>query len=181
MEDGPAGFAGAQTRRRVSGRGAADDNTRPAASPPTTRLAFACLVLAGCVTVVVAPSDAAPSASRALARGQRDAEAQQAGLRRDNLDAITETAARIAADVQAWALKPAAFGGGDGDVRGVTFERLGYPTDDSLYVTPHGAFGLAPDGDAVLVHGESRIFGHGVTARVDGTGWRDLSLTVRPR
>ncbi len=139
------------------------------------------LLLAGCVTVVL-PSDGGDPdgiARRTLGRGQRVAEEQQAELRRESLDAVAATAVRIASDVQAWALKPAAFGGGDGGLDGVTFEKLGYPTDGDRYHTPDGEFWLARDGIAVLVHGESRSFGHGVIAHVVGVDWRDLSLTVR--
>lgn len=139
------------------------------------------LSLAGCVIVAVPPQGADSTARIALGRAQRDDEAQQVVLRRESLDAITATAARLAADVQAWALKPAAFGGGDGRLLGVTFERLGYPTDDDRYTTSDGAFRLVHDNGVVLVHGESRLFGHGVTARVAGTNWRDLSLSVWSR
>lgn len=150
-------------------------------------LAFVLLVWSGCITVVVPPRDADPDtiASLALGRAQRETEAQQVVLRRESLDAITATAARIATDLQAWALKPTAFGGGGGGLDGATLERLGYgylyPTDGDRYHTPDGTFWLTQDGDAVLVHGESRVFGYGVIARVAGTSWRDLSLTVQPR
>jgi histidinol dehydrogenase len=65
------------------------------------------LLLSGCVTVVISPRDADPDfiARVTLGRAQREAEAQQVMLRRESLEAITATAARIASDVQAWALK----------------------------------------------------------------------------
>jgi hypothetical protein len=72
-----------------------------------------------------------------------------------------------------------AFGGGDGGVAGATLERLGYPTDGGRYHTPDGTFWLVQDSGALLVHGESQVFGHSVTARVAGTTWRDLSLSVQ--
>lgn len=142
--------------------------------------ALALLLVSGCVTVVLPPRDADPDSIARVTRGraQREAEAQQVVLRRESVEAITTTAARIASDVQAWALKPAAFGGGDGVLNGASLERLGYPTDGGRYHTPDGTFWLVQDSGAVLVHGESRVFGDGVIARVAGTNWRDLSLSV---
>jgi hypothetical protein len=156
------------------------------AIPPLMRQYFILLLLllsAGCVTVVVPldGSDPGSMARRTLTRAQRVAEVQQAELRRESLDALATTAVRIASDVQAWALKPAAFGGGDGGLSGVTFEQLGYPTQNGHYHTPDGVFRLAQDGDAVLVQGEGHVFGHVVIARVAGVGWRDLSLTIQSR
>ena len=48
-----------------------------------------------------------------------------------NADAITNDVIRIASDAQAWALKPTAFGGGNGAFTGVTLEKLGYETTGS--------------------------------------------------
>ena len=48
-----------------------------------------------------------------------------------NADAITNDVIRIASDTQAWTLKPAAFGGGNGSFAGVTFAKLGYVATDA--------------------------------------------------
>ena len=71
-------------------------------------------LLSGCITVVVPPGDADGSASarQALERGQRHTEQRQVERRQESLDAISNTAVRIASDTQAWAMKPAQFGGG---------------------------------------------------------------------
>jgi hypothetical protein len=141
------------------------------------------LLLSGCVTIVLPVREETPDviARRTLRRGQREAEERQAELRGESLDALAKTAVRVASDVQAWALKPAAFGGGDGALDGVTLDQLGYIADGDRYHTLDGVFWLAPDSAAVLIHGESHVFGHSVTARVAGLSARDLSLTVRPR
>lgn len=57
-----------------------------------------------------------------------------------NVDAMTNDAIRIASDAQAWALKPEAFGGGDGEFTGVTLTKLGI--SDS---TANGAYTLTPN------------------------------------
>ena len=83
------------------------------------------------------------------------------GRQKAATDAAVSDALRIATDVQAWALKPEAFGGGGGDLQKgsgegatpVTFADLGYPAkgendaygyeDNDTYVTPNGCFELS--------------------------------------
>lgn len=78
------------------------------------------------------------------------------GRRKAATDAAVSDALRIATDLQAWALKPEAFGGGGGDLQKggtpVTFADLGYPEKGSgtygyvgtdQYVTPNGCFELS--------------------------------------
>ncbi len=43
-----------------------------------------------------------------------------------NSDALVNGGVRIASDAQAWVLKPAAFGGGDGEPDNVDLTALGY-------------------------------------------------------
>ena len=63
-----------------------------------------------------------------------------------NLDALVNDGVRLASDLQAWSLKPAAFGGptaGD-SLKDGTFEDLGFPTNaDGEYVTTSGTFTLS--------------------------------------
>ena len=65
---------------------------------------------------------------------------------KSNADALTTDALRIASDVQAWALKPAQFGGkpsGEG-LGDVTFARIGYPSrDGTTYRNVNGIFSFA--------------------------------------
>ena len=67
-------------------------------------------------------------------------------------DAAVSDAMRVISDVQAWKLKPTAFGGGDNgtetDFSGVNFSALGYPNDaintDGEYKTLNGCYTLTP-------------------------------------
>ena len=59
-----------------------------------------------------------------------------------NADALVNDGVRIAADAQVWALKPQAFGGGDGDFEGVTFDHLGYGASGGVYENLTGRFSL---------------------------------------
>ena len=65
-----------------------------------------------------------------------------------NADALTNDAIRIASDAQAWALKPTAFGGGNGSLLNVTLAKLGYTTGTNgavagAYGNLNGAFALS--------------------------------------
>jgi hypothetical protein len=61
-----------------------------------------------------------------------------------NQDAMVNDAIRIASDAQAWALKPTAFGGGEGDFQDGTtdlhFGTLGYTDSDTAYVNVNGKY-----------------------------------------
>ena len=50
---------------------------------------------------------------------------------------------RFASDAQAWALKPAAFGGGSGAFTGLTWQDLGYEISGTTYDNLNGTW-LAP-------------------------------------
>ncbi len=58
--------------------------------------------------------------------------------RKANADALVSDAIRIGSDIQAWKLKPKAFGGGAEATNwtGITFDQLGYETGDQTYNTP---------------------------------------------
>ncbi|MEM1055096.1 MAG: hypothetical protein AAGI52_06185 [Bacteroidota bacterium] len=82
-----------------------------------------------------------------------------------NEDARVNDGVRIASDVQAWALKPAAFGGNGGTLATPDFaDNLGYDEDaNGDYANPNGVYDLGditngtmitatnPNGDAVYV------------------------------
>ena len=64
---------------------------------------------------------------------------------KSNADALVTDALRIASDAQAWALKPAQFGGGsEAGLAAATFSDIGYPLSGSSteYTNVNGKFGL---------------------------------------
>ena len=77
-----------------------------------------------------------------------------------NQDAMVNDGIRIASDAQAWALKPTAFGGGEGDFQDadgqVTFAKLGYEETSGDYVNVNGSFDLTGStATALLITGTS--------------------------
>ena len=79
-------------------------------------------------------------------------------------DAAVSDAMRIISDVQAWMLKPAAFGGGEGSTAQVNFKTLGYPTDaltaqNLTYTTINGCFtlGTSADGPTLAIFAEPEM------------------------
>ena len=91
-----------------------------------------------------------------------------------NLDAMVNDGVRIASDLQAWSLKPRAFGGpavGDSISDG-TFADLGYPTDSSGdYVTTSGTFVLSGG----VITGTGTSPGNEVEITVTGAKPTDVS------
>ncbi|ARA93006.1 hypothetical protein AWN76_007435 [Rhodothermaceae bacterium RA] len=81
------------------------------------------------------------------------------GKEKADRDAAISDAMRVISDIQAWELKPVAFGGGGGDddFSGVTFQALGIdPTDDegdddALYETINGCYTLTAGANATLL------------------------------
>ena len=77
------------------------------------------------------------------------------GRQKAATDAAVSDALRIATDIQAWVLKPQAFGGGGGNAKGLNFQKLGYPKKEEggvygydpstpiQYITPNGCFTLS--------------------------------------
>lgn len=102
-----------------------------------------------------------------------------------NADAITNDVIRIASDAQAWALKPGAFGGGDGDfhqgatTNAVTLAGLGYEVTSSKYNNLNGGYTLTANSSSqVTIVGCSATRKNTVTAVVSGTGPGNISTTV---
>ncbi len=87
-----------------------------------------------------------------------------------NSDALVNDGVRIASDVQAWTLKPAAFGGGDGVPTSVSLAKLGYNVDaDSKYTNLNGVFTLTPTASLVTISGSSASNNNYITVGVYGT------------
>ena len=88
-------------------------------------------------------------------------------------DAAVSDAMRIISDVQAWKLKPTAFGGGsEGDWTGVTFKALGYPVDsdsDLKYMTYNGCYVMSTTTDEVTVD----VFREGTATYTDPDGTQE--------
>jgi len=103
-----------------------------------------------------------------------------------NADAMTNDAIRIASDAQAWNLKPAAFGGGNGDWhRGtatsgalVGLSDLGYEVTSGVYSNLNGDYEITASGTGILISGENTDRENGVRARVCGTGPNDITTTI---
>ncbi|WP_420454707.1 hypothetical protein [Rubrivirga sp.] len=97
-----------------------------------------------------------------------------------NTDAVVNDAIRIASDAQAWALKPTAFGGGNGNfcagetTTAVTLTDLGYKAD---YENANGEYSIA-----VTDCTSMEITGTGdastVTVAVAGTDSDDITTSI---
>ena len=113
--------------------------------------------------------------------------------KKSNADALVNDGVRIASDAQAWALKPAAFGGGDGEFTGVQFNDLGYDVLDAAddqcaatsYQNLNGCFTMVETGGTVTITGtswegagaEAPVLNEVVVA-VSGTRPQDIATTV---
>ena len=118
--------------------------------------------------------------------------------RKANNDALVNDGIRIASDAQAWALKPTAFGGGDGDFlladgSDMDLDDLGYQPDaNGVYsnvngnfeVTVNGANDIAIEGCSRSAFGDQDPDGNGaqdsfnkITVSVTGFGAGDISTT----
>ena len=77
-------------------------------------------------------------------------QAFEQGSRRANQDALTQTAVKIASDIQAKTKEPSQFGGYDGDLSSakdsIALEEMGYETDGSVYKTADGECAITTGG-----------------------------------
>ena len=100
--------------------------------------------------------------------------------RKANSDALVNDGIRIASDAQAWALKPTAFGGGDGDFQSLdaagteqdmTLQDIGYQPVAGVYSNVNGNFSVAVNGpqDIVITGCSKTAFGTGDTSDTDNT------------
>ena len=102
-----------------------------------------------------------------------------------NADALVNDGVRIASDAQAWALKPAAFGGpivGSEDIGDVTFLDLGYTvTTGGTYQNLNGDFTLTGGSACVLISADGNTNANNqIYVVVDGTTPNDISTEVNP-
>ena len=103
-----------------------------------------------------------------------------------NADAMVDDGVRIASDSQAWALKPAAFGGpstGEG-IGDVTFQDLGYnPSSTGVYSNLNGDYTLTgtAGADCVLISGTGNTSAINlIYVVVSGTTVGDIQTAVNP-
>ena len=106
-----------------------------------------------------------------------------------NADALVNDGVRIASDAQAWALKPAAFGGPKGgaspeDIGDVTFADIGYDATSSVYTNLNtgsatgDGFTLTSGTGCVLIVGKSP--NNTVNVKVTGTTPNAIETAVNP-
>ena len=97
-----------------------------------------------------------------------------------NQDALVNDGVRIASDLQAWALKPAAFGGPatSGDFSTVDFATLGYGAG-TTYSNINGSYELTAVASDVIIEGTgANANGNTVYVRVCGTAAADIRTQI---
>lgn len=111
-------------------------------------------------------------------------------MKKANSDALVNDAIRIASDLQAWKLKPAAFGGGaSGDWSTADFTKLGYDVltaaDDGCaigdYQNMNGCFDLTAAAGSVTIAATSLTSGaqdNSITVVVSGTTPAAIATTI---
>ena len=103
-----------------------------------------------------------------------------------NADSIVNDGIRIASDIQAWSLKPAAFGGPSkvpGSVEEIgdaEFVDIGLTATSDGYTNTNGNYTLSDnDGNAcIIITGVSATAGNTVTIKVDGTSQNDIETNI---
>ena len=120
---------------------------------------------------------------------------------KSNADALVTDGLRLASDMQAWALKPTQFGGGndgvattndlagEGTAGALTLAKIGYDADgDAAYTNVNGNFALAaPSGITctaptntpdVTLYASNADTGNCVTIGIAGTSSNDIETNV---
>ena len=120
---------------------------------------------------------------------------------KSNADALVTDGLRISSDIQAWALKPTQFGGGndgvattddlagEGTAGALTLAKIGYdPDGDAAYTNVNGNFSLAaPSGvtctaptntPTVTLYASNAETGNCVTVGIAGTNSADINTQV---
>jgi uncharacterized protein YycO len=102
-------------------------------------------------------------------------QAFEQGSTRAEADALTQTAVKIASDVQAKTEEPSQFGGYDGDLSsasassdGITLEEMGYETSSGVYSTA--------DGDCAILSGGSNATLTANSSISASSGTNDISV-----
>lgn len=152
-------------------------------------LAATALLCSGCLSIHVHPPASASvgghaagaDANAPMREALRETEQRLNAQRVEMLNALAQTNVAIAAEVQRWVEKPAAFGGGNGAFGGVTFEALGYRVaHDGTFTTMDGSFTLEASDQQARVVGEHFPLGLRVVTVVVGRALEDIMTTVEP-
>ena len=104
-----------------------------------------------------------------------------------NVDAMVNDGVRIASDAQAWALKPAQFGGGAGSFASIDLTKLGYSevtstnSGEDVYINLNGEYDITPEtATAILITGrnfdaaDSTVVDNAISIRVCGFEYDDI-------
>ncbi len=111
---------------------------------------------------------------------------------RSNADAMTTEAVSMASDFQAWALKPAQFGGGGGwndfTASNVTFGRAGVDSTSTYTTAPFevtgdptslsGQCGLSSADGKLFLGGQNTDYGNSVCVAVGGPNSEDIQTDI---
>ena len=100
-----------------------------------------------------------------------------------NADAMVNDGVRIASDVQAWALKPTAFGGpgASEDLGDVSFNDIGYTaTSAGVYSNTNGSYEITSGTACVIITGTSTTPENEVQIKVDGTTPDNIETAINP-
>jgi hypothetical protein len=153
---------------------------------PMRALPLVLLLFSGCITVEAYPEGALLSNAELAQYGEaefaRASQDQARWYKQRNIQALISEAVRIATDVQAWGLRPARFGGGDGRFDGLSFLALGYEVDhEGRYLCMEGTFELvAVAPGRVVLRGRSHAFENQVRLELAGLGATDAQVVVEP-
>lgn len=95
-------------------------------------------------------------------------------------DGLVNDAVRIAAEVQAWSLKTAAFGGGNGAPTNVTFEKLRYTPTNGTYTNINGTYAMSATATSVAIAGTNTAGTGFVAVGVYGPAPQCVATAVGP-
>lgn len=102
--------------------------------------------------------------------------------KKENVDRLVMSGIRIASDVQAWKMKPAAFGGGQKKegFDGLTLEQLGYPVDSSgRFSSLHGICELNHGlPNRLRIFCSNELLGNLIQVTISGTTPQDIETKI---
>lgn len=98
--------------------------------------------------------------------------------RKATLDALVNDTVRIAADAQAWVLKPSVFGGGNGVPTNVTLEKMGYTVTSGQYTNANATYAMSGAATAIVIGGSNAAGTAHVAAAVYGTSPQCIATAV---
>ena len=94
-------------------------------------------------------------------------------------DALVNDDIRIAADAQAWVLKPSVFGGGGGNPTNATLEALGYTVTNGTYTNLTGTYAMGATATSITISGRNTTSTGYVGVSVYGTSPACIATAAR--